>query len=301
MRLRFVPILLGSLFLVGAAAPRLAAQDEDRLQVAAAAKPKLNHRAMERLGWKLSSQAYTFREMSLFETLDVLKALGVRYVELFPGQRVSPEIRQGFDHNASPELVAQVQAKLKANGIKPVCYGVVGIGNDEQEARKVFEFGKKLGLVAITTEPSEDTLPLLDKLSKEYGIGIAIHNHPRPSHYWSPEVVLKAVDGLSKRVGACADTGHWYRSELTPLDCLKQLKGRIVSLHFKDLGEEKHDVPWGTGVTNARGMLEELKRQGFKGVFSIEYEHGSGPELIRNVAKSLAFFSKTAEELAAAR
>ena len=40
-------------------------------------------------------------------------------------------------------------------------------------------------------------------------------------------------------------------------------------------------------------MLAELKRQGFKGVFSVEYEHNT-PELVDNVRKCAEFFNKCA-------
>jgi hypothetical protein len=46
-------------------------------------------------------------------------------------------------------------------------------------------------------------------------------------------------------------------------------------------------------------MLAELQRQGFKGVFSIEYESGGGQALEDNVAKCAAFFEETAKELLA--
>ena len=59
-----------------------------------------------------------------------------------------------------------------------------------------------------------------------------------------------------------------------------------------------HDMPWGTGASNARGMLEELKAQGYQGLFSIEYEHNT-PELVDNVAKCVAWFHQTCAELAA--
>src|SRR5690606_14641597 len=98
----------------------------------------------------------------------------------------------------------------------------------------------------------------------------AIHNHPKPSHYWNPDQVLAAISGASPRVGACADIGHWVRSGLDPIECLKKLEGHIIEFHMKDLNEkgveEAHDVPWGTGVSNIAGVMKEMKRQGFKGV-----------------------------------
>ena len=47
---------------------------------------------------------------------------------------------------------------------------------------------------------------------------------------------------------------------------------------------------------NYTAVLEELHRQGFKGVMSIEYEHDS-PKLMDDVAECLAFVEKTAKAI----
>ena len=286
------------LALSAALAEAQTAIDSPSVRAAREARTPLNYRAMDRLGWKLASQAYTFRELSLFETIDVLSALGIRYIEMYPGQRFSPENPMRFDHNAPAERLAELQRKLRGARVTPVNYGVVGLGTNEAENRKVYDFAKAMKLQTIVSEPPEEAVPLLDRLSREYRINMAIHNHPRPSRYWHPDTVLKVTEGRSKRIGACADTGHWYRSDLNPVECLQKLRGRIISLHFKDLNEQKEDVPWGTGRGDMRGQMEELRRQRFRGVFSVEYESTSGPELVRNVAQSIAFFSRTAGELA---
>src|SRR6476620_6316991 len=102
------------------------------------------------------------------------------------------------------------------------------------------------------------------------------------SRYWNPDAVLRVCEGRSKRIGACADVGHWYRSGFMPLDCVKKLDGRIISLHFKDLNAEKKDVVWGTGECDLRAIMIELRRQGGPLVFSIEFESTTGQELIDN-------------------
>jgi sugar phosphate isomerase/epimerase len=109
--------------------------------------------------------------------------------------------------------------------------------------------------------------------------------------------VVKVCKNRSKRIGACADVGHWYRSGLTPLDCIKKLKGRIIESHFKDISKDKKDVVWGTGEVDCKAILAELKRQGARPFFAIEYEHGQGRELIENVCKSIDNFSKMIEEI----
>lgn len=254
--------------------------------------------AAEAIGWRLGAQAYTFRRFTFFEAVDKMAALGLKYVEMYPGQRVSKGISAGTNDKMSPEVTAKLQAKLKAAGVKLVCYGVTHLPGNEAACRKIFQWAKKMGIETIVSEPNPKDLPMIDKLCNEFGINVAIHNHPKASRYWNPDTVLAACKGLSKRVGACADTGHWARSGLDPIECLKKLEGRIISFHLKDLNKKErgaHDVPWGTGACDAAGMLAEMHRQGFKGVFSIEYESKFDHATL---AKCVAFFNEQAARLA---
>lgn len=260
----------------------------------------LNHQALDKLGWRLCCQAWTFRQLSAYETIDTVSRLGIRYIEFYPGQRLSPEQPVlKLDHNLPAERVDAVAARLKEARVRPVNYGVVALPNDEAGARKVFDFAHKLGLETVVSEPPEDAFPLLDRLCEEYRINVAIHDHPKPSRYWNPETVLKVTQGRSKRIGACADTGHWKRSGLVPVECMRMLEGRIISFHLKDLNEMMQDVPWGSGVCDVVGILKEAGRQKLRPILSIEYERTSGAELLTNVEKCRDFLNKLAGEWAA--
>ena len=234
-----------------------------------------NTKAAKKLGWEIGFQAYTFKEFSFAEALEKGKSLGLKYVEAYSGQDIEAGI-EGITHfTMDDETIRKVKNLLKESGIKVKSYGVVN-GKDEEEWRQIFEFAKTMGIETITSEPAPEHLDLVEQLCDEFEINVAIHNHPKPSRYWDPQIVLKALEGRSKRLGVCADTGHWLRSGLNPVECLKKLEGRIQNLHFKDLNEkepEAHDVPWGTGVCDVPAVLKELKRQNFKGLFNIEYEH----------------------------
>jgi sugar phosphate isomerase/epimerase len=232
-------------------------------------------------GFAIGCQAYTFNRFTVFEAIEKTALAGGKVIEFFPGQRLSPaepDVRWG--HDAPEEAYDKVKAKLKEHNLLAVNYGVVGIPRDEAGARKVFEFAKKMGIRAITTE-STDAIDTVEKLVKEYDIRVAYHNHPvRPNDanykIWDPQYVADLVRNRDSRIGACADTGHWVRSNLDPVKSLKILEGRIISSHLKDLnrmGPGAHDVPFGTGVANIPGVLDELKRQEFDGNLSIEYEH----------------------------
>ncbi|TAN36914.1 MAG: sugar phosphate isomerase/epimerase [Verrucomicrobia bacterium] len=259
-----------------------------------------NDAAAEQLGWKLGSQAYTFRALSFFETVDKLHELGIKYVEMYPGQALKPGVKAKTGPTMTEAETADMQAKLQAAGVKVVSFGVAPIPDKtETEARRRFAWGKKLGIETFVTETVPT--PMLDKLSQEYGIKIALHNHPKT---WPSEQVLTACAGLSKNVGSCSDTGHWKRAGHVPVEQLKKLEGRIIELHFKDVAADGKgkggytDRPWGTGEGNVKAMLAELKRQGFKGHFQIEYEHGTVPELMRDLPLCIEYFDKEAAELA---
>jgi sugar phosphate isomerase/epimerase len=259
-----------------------------------AEKPNAHNEAAEKLGWRLGCQAWTFNKYTFFEAIEKTAGLGLKYIEAFPGQKVSSEISAGFGDNLSAEQRAAVKKKLADSDVKLVNFGVVGING-----KKTFDFAKDMGIETIVSEPGEGDFPKLDELCTEYEINIAIHDHPKPSHYWNPDTVLKVTKGLSKRIGACCDTGHWPRSGLNAVECLKKLEGRIISFHLKDVnktGNDAHDVPWGTGINNVKGMLEEIHRQGVKAVFSIEYEY-NWDHSIPEIALCVAYFNKVATEI----
>jgi sugar phosphate isomerase/epimerase len=272
------------------------------LPIAYASEPN-QAKAQINESWRLCMQAYTFKEFTFFEAVDKTKSLGLKYIEAYPQQSLSKEKSNvKIDHNMSADIKKEVQQKLSEAGIKLINYGVVALPNYEVECRKVFNFAKEMGIETIVSEPPEDAFDLVEKLCEEYKINVAIHNHPKSpvSHYWDPNTVLKVCQGRSPRIGACADTGHWMRSGINPLEAIKKLKGRIISLHLKDLNEfgnpKAHDCVWGTGAAKTNAILAELSSQNFKGVFSIEYEYNwlnSLPE----ITDCVTYFKNTTKEL----
>ena len=272
--------------------------------------------AADKLGWQMAIHAYTFRKFSIFECIDKAAALGLKYMSL--SGSVSLDGSNSLTTvQLSDKDADAIRAAAAAKGIKLVNIGVVQLPPDEAKSRKVFEFAKKMGIDTLVAEPEPAALDTVEKLCKEYNIKVAIHDHPKPSHYWNPDTVLEAVKGRTPLMGSCADTGHWLRSGLDPVECLKKLEGRVICLHFKDLVPDEprpqdttavqkekksqsramHDVPWGTGVGNVKAQMAELKRQHFQGVFGVEYEYhweNSMPE----IAECVKFFNATCTELA---
>jgi sugar phosphate isomerase/epimerase len=232
-------------------------------------------------GFALGCQAYTFNRFSVFEAIEKTAEAGGKVIEFYPGQKLSKEESDvKFGHDAPKEVWDKVKAKSQELKITPVAYGVVGLSKDEAATRKVFEFAKAMGIRVINTE-SVEALDTAEKLVKEYDIMVGIHNHPRrendPNYkVWDPNYIVEVTKDRDQRIGACADTGHWVRSGIKPVEALRLLKGRVLSSHLKDLHEASgrgHDVPWGTGVTDIKAVLDEFRAQGFEGPISAEYEH----------------------------
>ncbi|MFA6044835.1 MAG: sugar phosphate isomerase/epimerase [Phycisphaerales bacterium] len=258
------------------------------------------------LGWTLGCQSWTFRDRTVFESVETMGRLGLTHAEFYPGQKLAPHLGDAKIDAAMPaEQVKELQDHLAKHGVTANSWGVIAITKDEKANHANFEFAKKMGMHAVSCEPEREVWDMAASIGKEYQICLAIHNHPKPSTFWTPDVELEAFKGREEWIGSCSDVGHWPRSGLNSLDCLKKLDGHIFELHFKDVAkvDDKptyEDRPWGTGGCDAKGMMAELKRQKFKGVFLVEYEITSGKELEENVAKSIAFFDKTAMELAKA-
>ncbi|NOY38275.1 MAG: sugar phosphate isomerase/epimerase [Chlorobi bacterium] len=252
-------------------------------------KPK----TAEDLGWKLAVQAWTFNKYSFQEAVEKTKALGLKYIEAYSNQPLGENYAGTTNYNEGPEARRAMKEILEKNGITLINYGVVS-ADSMAEWKKIFDFAKEMGIQTLTAEPTPEQMDSVGKLCDAYQINIAIHNHPQPSFYWNPDKVLENIQGQTSRIGACADVGHWVRSGLDPVECLKKLEGHIISIHMKDVNEkspEAHDVIWGTGVCNVKGILEELHRQNFKGVFSIEYEY-NWENSIPDIEKSVNYFNK---------
>jgi len=239
---------------------------------------KRDYSAVRIKEFPVAVQCWTFHKFTFYETLEKVRDLGVKYLQPYRGQKLAPDSGDVvFGPDLTDDQIRQVRRKLMEYDISLVSYGVVNFENTEADMRKVFDFAKKMGIRTIVTEPQYDDYTLIEKMVREYNINIAIHNHPTPSKYAHPETVIRNIKGFDKRIGACADTGHWMRTGVNPVAALVALDGRITDVHLKDLNEfgvkEAYDVPFGSGKANIRDILAELTIQDYQGYISIEHEN----------------------------
>jgi sugar phosphate isomerase/epimerase len=234
--------------------------------------------SLRQYGWFIGAQAYTFKEFSAFEAIAKTKEAGGNMIEFFPGQVLKPGSEEKVHHTMSAEAREELKAECRRSGVRAVNYGVV-TANNPDEVHSIMAFAKEMGLYAVCTESTEQIVAW-EADAKKYDVKVAFHEHggsmSKPDYkVWNPLYILGVVESRDKRVGACADLGHWCTSNLKPVECLRILDGRIISVHLKDKAAygDAPVVVAGKGVVDVAGCLDELKKQEFDGHISIEHEN----------------------------
>jgi sugar phosphate isomerase/epimerase len=222
------------------------------------------------------------------DALNKVDSAGVKNIEAFFGQKLGGGMPGSFGSDMSQDTRAKLKQLLQQKGIQIVAMGVIS-PKDSMEWRKAFDLAKDFGLSYITAEPRKNQWDMVDKMAGEYGIKVAIHDHPKPNPYWNPDSVLAAIQG-HPNIGDCADVGHWARNGLDPVECLKKLEGHVYGVHLKDIVKfgdvNAEDTIVGKGVIQFAPIFAELKRQNFNGMMSIEHEsnwYHNLPDVIETV------------------
>ena len=215
--------------------------------------------------WQLGISGWGLHRFTLFEAIEKVQSLGLSAYDGLSFQKVSSEINKNFDASLAPEDLSRISAKLKKHGITIPVFYYAKMPTNETDCRKVFDFGRQMGIKTFVSEPAVESLDLLEEFCDIYDINLALHNHgPKQSpHYWNPSKVLEHCQGRSRRIGVCPDTGYWIRAGVDPVKGIRQIGERLITIQLHDLNEkssEGHDVPWGTGIGNVAQVLQELSR-----------------------------------------
>ena len=237
----------------------------------------------------LGLASYTFRNFKRSQLIAFMKQLNV------------------FDLNAKdvkdhlppdPEGEQAALADYAAAGIKLHAAGAIYFSNDDNtDIRAQLDYCKRAGIpVIVAGDPTEQTLPKIEKFAKEYDIRIAIHNHGPEDKLWpSPLDVLKAVRNLDPRMGCCIDVGHTARAGTDVVDAIRQAGPRLFNIHMKDLAnfhDKESQVAVGEGIVPVRKIFEALMAMKSQGFVDLEYEI-LPDDPMPGVTSSFAFMRRT--------
>lgn len=222
----------------------------------------------------LGMQSYTFRNFNLDRTLQFLNKLGIHYAEFYS---------KHIPANTKPDALQAILKLCKEADVKPDAFGVQRFTKNHDDNKKLFDFGKALGVRVFSADPDPDSFDSLDKLCEEYQIAIAIHPHGpvgnNKMHRWfSADNIMNAVKDHNALIGSCLDTGHLIRSaqlghQLDPVQEIRKMGARNFGIHLKDHdNKRKTDVICGQGVLDVKGIFQALRDVNYKYTVSIEYE-----------------------------
>lgn len=208
-------------------------------------------------------QSYSLRGLQLQKAIEATRELGLEWWEAYDGH---------IPVNDDIAFRSETRQLLRLNGVKLRTFGVMGFDQNSGRSRRIFDFARAMGIETLSADPTPDAFPMLEQLTEEFGINIAIHNHGPGSRYDKIESVTNAVRNRSKRIGACVDTGHFLRSKEDPVQALKALEGRVFGVHLKDVKDATRFTILGQGDLDVAAVLKELNRQRFSRILSLEYE-----------------------------
>lgn len=254
---------------------------------AALAVPRREAFAADAYGFRMGSQSYSFRNFGFEDSIARLKELGLVEMEFCSVH---------FPPDAAHANFARVKDTIAKAGIKVPCYGVEGFKADEAFNRKKFEFAKALGVEILTADPAPDSFDSLEKLTEEFGIRIAIHNHGPGARYDKVADTLAAVKGRSPMIGACVDTGHVIRSAEKPHEVIEELGDRVHSLHLKDWIHGGKEQILGKGDMDLVAVARALKALNFAGPVMLEYEE-SPENPVPDMKEGLANWAKAVQSV----
>jgi sugar phosphate isomerase/epimerase len=211
--------------------------------------------------FRMGIQSYSLRNFGFEEALDQTQDLGLKYWESFSAH-IPPD----------PDQAAAHAKKAAMRGVEVIGFGVVHFGKDADAARKLFEFGKALGIQYLSADPDPDAFDVLDKLVEEYGIAVGIHNHGPGHRYDTIDVIRKAIRGHHEKIGCCIDTGHFLRSKQDPVEAVEIFDSRIYGVHLKDVKDATTFTVLGKGDLKTAVLLKALADREYKYCLALEYE-----------------------------
>ena len=217
---------------------------------------------------KLGVATYSLRELSRADAIAAVRALRAKYVNIKSFH---------LPYESTPEELAAGRRAFEDAGLTIVGGGVITLEkDDDDDIRTYFEYARAAGFPLMIIAPTPATMPRIERFVRQYGIGVAIHNHgPEDPYFPGPRDALRVIRNMDPRVGLCVDLGHTARTGVDVVQALAVSGERLLDIHAKDLkdlrdGESQCVV--GEGAMPLPAIFRQLVAMGYKGSVDLEYE-----------------------------
>jgi type 1 glutamine amidotransferase len=229
-------------------------------------------RAREQLGWRFGLEPHLATPVTLFESIQLSAALGLVHL----GAAVSQRVHDASPTNLGPELaddeLRQIRFALDDAGVRLLTFSLDDIPADETACRRLFEFGRKLGVDIFIAPLTPEALDAIEPLADLHDIRLAFRTQDadRPPHSWRPQDLLETLERRGPNLGVAVDLHSWIRAGVDPIEGIRVLGHRLFAIRIQDPREPDTDRSEAPEETLADDMLEnvllELQQLGLRPV-----------------------------------
>ena len=239
----------------------------------------------------LGMAGYTFNKFDIDKTLAFMQKIDVHYLCIKDFH---------LPINANQEQIDAFKAKLAAHDVIGYAVGPIYM-KDVEAVDKAFAYAQRVGVDLVVgvpgvwgdEKPRYDVLDRVEQKVKETGIRYAIHLHgPDMPLYPDATSIWTDVKDRDPRLGICLDIGHDLRAGADPIKDLKRYGKRVFDIHLKDVTEGTkagHAIELGRGAIDFPKFIKMLRKVGYKGSCSLEYEKDMTDPFI-GIAESVGYF-----------
>jgi sugar phosphate isomerase/epimerase len=261
-------------------------------------------------GVRLGVQTYSFRALprtpdgdAVGPVLSAIRECGFIECELHAPQ-VEPELSGPRAREAlrrwrletSLDHFREVGKRFVAAGVAIYAYNY-SFERDftDAEVDRGFEMAKALGARIITASTTLDMAKRVVPFAERHQMVLAVHGYSNvndPNGFATPESFAAALK-MSKYYKVNLDIGHFTAANYDAAAYIKEHHSDITNLHLKDRRRNQGDnVPWGTGDTPIREVLQLLKQHGWPIGAYVEYEYPGAAGPVDEVKKCYAYARK---------
>ncbi|MDX1980027.1 MAG: sugar phosphate isomerase/epimerase [Bryobacteraceae bacterium] len=207
--------------------------------------------------------------------------------------RKAAEDRTKWRLSASMDKYKELRARFSDAGVKIEIFKLaLTEAMSDEEYDYVFTVTRALGASCVTME-----LPAREALSKRIGqfaarhkIFAGYHNHMQVNaSSWDTALSQSSYNSIN------LDVGHFSEAiSASPVPFIREKASRITSFHLKDKKFGTNgggNVPWGTGQTGLREILQLMKKEKYRWPANIELEYNvpEGSSVMTEMAKCVQF------------
>jgi sugar phosphate isomerase/epimerase len=177
-------------------------------------------------------------------------------------------------------------------GVKIYAWKALNPTMSDEEFEYVFNVAEALGCTHTTLELPTDVAQLkrIGAFAEKHKIYAAYHTHTQGSMTAFDQAFAASKANMSN-----VDLGHYVAGTgESPIPFLRKFHDRIASVHLKDRTTPAHgqgNVPWGTGDTPLKEILQTMKKEKytFPAAIELEYDVPPGSDAVKEVRKCLEF------------